>query len=193
MQAVILHLFLTFWGVGCILKARKGCKIVEFTQWRGCHIAYCAPEGDPHAAAAALLSQLYRRVTGEALPPVCRTEMGKPYLENCPWHISVSHTPRHVFCCLATENVGIDAEECDRTAKAVYLSAAEQQKLTASDRPQQDFLRLWVLKEAYAKRIGKGVGNYLKATNFSPDDPRVTEIDGCFVAVITEKDDIHAI
>ena len=165
---------------------------MEFSQWRGCHIAYCAPAGDPHKEAEALLAALYRRVTGQALPPICRTALGKPYLENSPWHISVSHTPRHVFCCLAAENAGIDAEECDRIAKAVCLSDTEARRLAMSPDPQRDFLRLWVLKEAYAKLTGKGVGSYLKNTDLSPDDPRVTEIDGCFVAVITEKDDTHA-
>ena len=165
---------------------------MEFFQWQGCHLAWCHAGDDPHAAALGLLQTLYRRETGKDLPPVCRTALGKPYLENSPWHISVSHTPRHVFCCMGKENVGIDAEETDRRAKPAYLSETEQSRLAASADPQRDFLRLWVLKEAYAKCLGKGVGSYLKQTDFFPDDHRVTEIDGCFVAVITEKDDIHA-
>lgn len=170
----------------------KGVRNMEFLEWQGCHMAHCAPEGDPHVTAQSLLQGLYRHVTGETLPPICRTDMGKPYLQNCPWHISVSHTDRRVFCCMSRVNVGMDAEQTDRQAKPAYLSASERERLAAGTDPQRDFLRLWVLKESYAKLTGKGVGSYLKQTDFSPDDPRVTEIAGCFVAVLTQKDEDHA-
>lgn len=156
---------------------------MEFFRFQNVRIACAAPGDDPHATALALLEALH----GGKLPPIRRTALGKPHLEGSPLHISVSHTPRHVFCCISPENVGLDAEEADRIAKPVYLSANEQARLAASKNPQQDFLRLWVLKESYAKLTGKGIGSYLKETDFSPDDPRITEIDGCFVAVITEK------
>ncbi len=165
---------------------------MDFLDRQNCHIAWCAPEGDPHTAAMGLLEKLYRQITDEALPPICRTARGKPYFEQGNWHFSVSHTKNHVFCCLSRDNVGMDAEETDRIAKPVYLSPAEQARLDKSADPQQDFLRLWVLKEAYAKLTGKGLGSYLKETDFSPDDPRIAELDGCFVAVLTEKDDTHA-
>ena len=47
-------------------------------------------------------------------------------------------------------------------------------------------LRLWVLKESYAKLTGRGFGHYLKDTAFSPDDPAIQEIDGCYVALMEE-------
>ena len=165
---------------------------MAFLKWRNCHIAWCAPGSDPHDAGMQLLAELYRRETGENMPTVCRRSQGKPYFENSAWHFSISHTKNRVFCCLSRENVGIDAEETDRIAKPVLLSASETARLSASKNPQKDFLRLWVLKESYAKLTGRGIGSYLKETNFSPDDPRVTEIDGCFVAVLTEKDESYA-
>jgi len=64
--------------------------------------------------------------------------------------------------------------------------------LENADDRNQAFLRLWVLKEAYAKLTGRGLGSYLKETNFSPTDTRITEIGGCFVAVLTGKDEPHA-
>lgn len=165
---------------------------MEFLQWQNCSVAWCAPGSDPHTDALGLLAELYRRETGETMPPICRTALGKPYFAGSALRISVSHTDRHVFCCISRQNVGIDAEEADRPAKPAYLSASEQARLAVSKNPQKDFLRLWVLKESYAKLTGKGIGSYLKQTDFFPDDPRVTEIDGCFVAVMTEKDDTHA-
>ena len=48
------------------------------------------------------------------------------------------------------------------------------------------FLTFWVLKEAAAKLRGTGLTGYPNDTNFSLDDPRVTEMDGCLVAVLEE-------
>ena len=44
-------------------------------------------------------------------------------------------------------------------------------------------LRLWVLKEAAAKLSGEGLRGYPNHTDFSPEDPRLREIDGCIVAI----------
>ena len=48
-------------------------------------------------------------------------------------------------------------------------------------------MKLWVLKEAAAKLTGKGIYGYPKDTDFSPDDPRVQILHGCYVAVFEEK------
>ena len=51
-----------------------------------------------------------------------------------------------------------------------------------------------VTKEAYAKLLGKGWGNYLHTTDFDPDDPRVQTIDGCYVAILEEtEEENHAL
>lgn len=143
---------------------------------------------DGHSAGRQLLEQLYRQVTGCALPPIAVTDRGKPYFENSDWHFSISHTKNHVFCCISRENVGIDAEEMNRTVDLRladrYLSDAEKTRLEAESDKNAALLRLWVLKEAYAKRNGKGLGNYLKETNFDPRDKGISCIDGCFVAVL---------
>jgi hypothetical protein len=43
-----------------------------------------------------------------------------------------------------------------------------------------------VLKEAAAKLSGEGLRGYPNHTNFSLEDPRVTETDGCILAVMEE-------
>lgn len=143
---------------------------------------------DGHSTGRQLLEQLYRQVTGCAMPPIAVTDRGKPYFENSDWHFSISHTKNHVFCCMSRKNVGIDAEEMDRTVDLRladrYLSNAEKTRLEAESDKNAALLRLWVLKEAYAKRNGKGLGNYLKETNFDPWDKGISCIDGCFVAVL---------
>lgn len=143
-----------------------------------------------HTVGRLLLADLYRRTTGEELPPIATTANGKPYFTQGNWHFSISHTKNHAFCVLSQRNVGLDAEEVDRKVSPEmarrFLSPAEQARLGTD--VQREVLRLWVLKEALAKRSGQGIGNWMKNTDFDPYDHRIQEIDGCFVAVLEEED-----
>jgi threonine dehydrogenase-like Zn-dependent dehydrogenase len=66
------------------------------------------------------------------------------------------------------------------------LSPAEKARFEAATDKRRALLTFWVLKEAAAKCSGEGLRGYPNHTDFSPDDPRVTEIDGCLVAIIEE-------
>lgn len=154
-------------------------------------IASCKLEGQSgHEAGRALLRSLYRAETGEDLPPILVTERGKPYFEHSPWHFSITHTRRHAFCVLAKVPVGIDAEELDRPVRLALadkvLSPGERAQFDAAKDKDRAFLTFWVLKEAAAKRSGEGLRGYPNHTDFSLTDPRVREMDGCLVAVLTD-------
>ena len=153
-------------------------------------LLYEALDGrDGHEVGRSLLAQLYRRATGEELPPIAVTPRGKPYFPSGDWHFSISHTKHYAFCVLSRQNVGLDAEEKGRKVSPAlmedYTSDAEKERL--GDDPQDAFLRLWVLKEAQSKLSGRGMGKWLKNTDFYPDDPRIQEINGCYVAVLEEE------
>lgn len=139
-----------------------------------------------HEAAYALLEQL----VGTPLPPIRRTEAGKPYFADGAPHFSITHTNNHAFCCVSERNIGIDAEEVGRRSDLrlanKILSDGEKARFDAAADKADALLRLWVLKESYAKLTGRGIGNYLKNTDFSPDDPRIQIIDGCYVAMMEE-------
>lgn len=143
-----------------------------------------------HEAGRQLLAQLYREETGESLPEIRRTDRGKPYFPDSIWHFSISHTPRHAFCVLSRNNVAIDAEELNRKIKLrlaeKILSPGEKAQFDAAENKEKALLTFWVLKEAAAKLTGEGLRGYPNHTNFSLDDPRVTETDGCLVAVMEE-------
>ena len=145
-----------------------------------------------HEAGRQLLEKLYRRVTGQMMPAIAVTEMGKPYFVEGGWHFSISHTDSHVFCALSRGNIGLDAEPMGRPVSPKladrYLSDGEKGRL--GDEPQDALLRLWVLKEAEAKRTGQGIGNWLKCTDFDPFDERIQEMNGHYVAVL---EDNHAL
>jgi 4'-phosphopantetheinyl transferase len=141
-----------------------------------------------HAAGRQLLARLYREETGQECPEIAVAERGKPYFLNGNLHFSISHTKDHVFCALSDRPVGLDAEETDREIKPQLaekiLSEPEKRRFDAASDRRAALLRLWVLKEAAAKLSGEGLRGYPNHTDFAPDDPRITEIDGCYVAVI---------
>lgn len=152
-------------------------------------IAFARLNGrDGHTVGRELLAQL----CGGEVPEIAVTELGKPYFVDKKLHFSISHTKNHAFCCLSENNIGLDAEEMDRRVSPALakkiLSENEQRRHAAAADPDAAILRLWVLKEAYAKLLGKGLGDYLYATDFDPDDKRIMIIDGCFVAVMEEKE-----
>lgn len=143
-----------------------------------------------HEAGRQLLAEMYKEMTGKDLPEISVTEQGKPYFADGGWHFSISHTKNHVFCVLSQKPVGIDAEEADRDVSLhladKILSLKEKQRYESSVDKHAALLKLWVLKEAYAKLCGRGLGDYLYETDFEPNDPRIQNIGGCYVAVIEE-------
>lgn len=144
-----------------------------------------------HEAAWQLLESMYRQYVGGDLPSVARTDRGKPYFADSPWHFSLTHTKDHVFCVLSLGPVGIDAEETDRKINPALadkiLSPGERAQYDRAEDKPLALLKFWVLKEARAKYTGEGLRGYPRDTDFSLDDPRVQIIDGCLVAVIEEE------
>ena len=149
-------------------------------------------ESTGHAVGRQLLQQLYRQTYQKEMPPIAQTERGKPYFVTGEVHFSISHTREFVFCVLSDRPVGIDGEsktrKIDPKLAEKILSPAEKARYEASADKNAALLRFWVQKEAYAKLTGRGWGSYLYETDFAPDSPDVKEINGCFVAVLEEKD-----
>ena len=154
-------------------------------------LACCALNGRTgHEAGRALLTRLYGEATGQPLPPIEVGAWGKPAFSDSGWHFSISHTKKHAFCVLEKENVAIDAEELNRRVNLSLaekiLSPTEKAQFDAADDKNRALLTFWVLKEASAKLSGRGLRGYPNDTAFSLDDPRVRELEGCLVAILTE-------
>ena len=143
-----------------------------------------------HEAGRILLKQLWDAHIGDEFPEIAIADRGKPYFADSPWHFSISHTKRRVFCVLAETPVGLDAEETDRNINLrladKILSPAERERFDAAADKRLALLRFWVLKEAAAKLTGEGLRGYPNHTDFDPEDPRITETEGCLVAVLTD-------
>lgn len=146
-----------------------------------------------HHAAWELLAEVYRRETGEALPPISIGPFGQPGFLGSPYYFSLTHTDKHAFCALSERKVGIDAEELDRPVKLSLakkiLSPGELAQFEKASDKHRALLTFWVLKEGYFKMKGTGLQGFPNQTNFSLSDSRVREMDGCLVAVIEEEDD----
>lgn len=143
-----------------------------------------------HQAGRTLLQEMYRARFGTDMPEILISDLGKPYFRDLPIHFSISHTKGHVFCVLSDCPVGIDAEEIHRDIRLTLadkiLSPREKAAYEKAADKRETLLRFWVLKEAQAKCQGTGLQGYPNHTDFSPNDPRILEMNGCFVAVITE-------
>ena len=154
-------------------------------------VAFCALSGrSGHEAGRQLLAQLYREETGQPLPPIAVTDRGKPYFVGNDLHFSITHTKKHAFCVLSDRNVGIDAEESDRNIRLELaekiLSPGEESRFRKAEDPRRALLTFWVLKEAAAKLSGEGLRGYPCHTDFSLEDDRLQEIDGCLVAIMED-------
>lgn len=148
--------------------------------------------GSGHDAAYAALTRLWAEEIGGNLPEIAYTDRGKPYFPGGKLFFSITHTKSHAFCVLSDVPVGIDAEELDRKVNPALgekiLSPDEYaQYLDAKDQ-NRALLTFWVLKEAAAKCTGEGLRGYPNKTDFSLEDLRVKEMNGCLVAVIKEND-----
>lgn len=131
------------------------------------------------------------------MPEIALAEGGKPYFLGSKLQFSISHSKNHAFCVLSPVKVGIDAEEKNRKINLrladKILSPAERLRYEAATDKADALLRLWVLKEAAVKLTGEGLRGYPSHTDFSPEDPRVREIDGCYLAILTEKGENYAL
>ncbi|XP_030969192.1 uncharacterized protein LOC115989574 isoform X1 [Quercus lobata] len=84
-----------------------------------------------------------------------------------PLHFNISHTSSMIACGVTVNSaIGIDVEEKQRKLKnnilafaRRYFSPYEVGLLTAISDPEfqrQEFIKLWTLKEAYVKALGRG-------------------------------------
>ncbi|MDE6732017.1 MAG: 4'-phosphopantetheinyl transferase superfamily protein [Oscillospiraceae bacterium] len=140
-----------------------------------------------------LLSEIKRR-TGipERKIKLSLGSFGKPFLKNSALQFSLSHT-RGAVCAAFGEDgeIGIDIERRDRRVnERMYARAlcGEEREKARSD---EDFIRFWVKKEAFLKRLGVGITRDLRGVNsLELPDTNALEFGGFFVGA-SGKGDIN--
>ena len=113
--------------------------------------------GDDNAArvSATLFEENFLRETGIAVQykEIRRSEHGKP-LPIAQWHYNLSHSG-HFWTMALNKNteVGVDIE-----MRRVLRDRMERRVLACNEEALNgELLRSWVLKEAYAKKLGLGL------------------------------------
>lgn len=150
-----------------------------------------------HEMAYDLLTRAYEQVAGSPLPPIDRTETGKPYFVRNALEFSLTHTKTMAFCALSSHVVGIDAETVRPVLPRVLERTMNPAELAWIDeQPDRDraFLQLWTAKEAWVKLTGTGLQGCPKSVVLQFRDGQIgvenihvhfysREIDGVLVTV----------
>lgn len=91
---------------------------------------------------------------------------GKPYIIGSDLQFSISHTCGAVCAAFSDEGeIGADIEKRSRRVSERLYSRVlnESEKLLV--RSEEDFLRIWVQKEAFLKRLGTGIASDLRGAD----------------------------
>lgn len=104
-------------------------------------------------------------------------DCGKPSLIGHPGvYFNLSHCDGMAVCLLSHRECGVDAERIRTVRDAVVrkvFSPAERAALTAAQDPDRLFTRLWTLKEAYVKAVGRGLSYPMREVCFSLDGGQI--------------------
>ncbi len=119
---------------------------------------------------------------------------GKPYIRGSELQFSLSHTGSAI-CLAFSENgeIGVDIERRDRAVKPeMYKRVLCGEELSALENGGS-FIRFWVQKEAFLKRLGLGISRDLRGVNtLTLPNTAAVEYGGCFIGIsgkeVTDKE-----
>lgn len=108
----------------------------------------------PHLAGTAASGAAVRSLNWQYGPS------GKPFLAEYPEiYFNLSHTAGLLACALGRQAVGIDAEGIRDYPKALLrkMTEGERAYILGADEPNEAFMRVWTMKEAWVKLTGEGL------------------------------------
>ena len=86
---------------------------------------------------------------------------GKPsFLYPRHLYFNISHCKEASICVISDEEVGIDIEVIRDVKSSVIqkvCTSEEAERIYKSERPEEEFIKYWVMKESYAKLLGVGL------------------------------------
>jgi len=85
-------------------------------------------------------------------------EKGKPYASDTAMQFSISHSGEYVVLAVSSSMVGVDIEKTGRVKPEVarkILTEAEYKWY--EENPEENFSKLWTMKESVSKVLGKGL------------------------------------
>jgi len=100
-----------------------------------------------------------------------KNDYGKPFIKDCPYHFSVSHSENLFAVAVCKEEVGIDVEHMKERD---YIALAKNNfdkkaldKILASSNQKEEFYRQWTLFEAAVKLRGKTIFSKIEEPEYS--------------------------
>ena len=98
---------------------------------------------------------------------IAHDEKGKPFCPSASFSVSLSHSGNYIAVAVGREAVGVDVEKKRKTVPAVakrWFRPEENALLQKKEEPERTrlFFRLWTLKEAALKYVGKGLSGGLE-------------------------------
>ena len=156
------------------------------------------------AYAARVVGTLLAQYAVKQLSPqaVCEkwliTKNGKPYIESCPVHFSISHAGGIVAVAVDESSpVGVDVEQVRKIREgfaARYFSEDEQRLIRTTEDPDEALIRLWTAKEAVGKQLGTGLGENIPALDTQKAATAVLKKKGArFALSVAPKREIPAL
>lgn len=145
--------------LGCVSAARKMTVLKKSTE-----------EGRVQSLTAALLvrSELSRRL-GISRKSISfeRGAHGKPYIIGGVAQFSVSHTTGAVCAAFSDgdNEIGVDIERRDRRVSSRLKERALSRNELSQCADDENFLRMWVQKEAFLKRSGIGLATVIRGAD----------------------------
>ena len=128
-----------------------------------------------------------------------RDELGKPYVVNSKFKISLAHSENWAACSVGEVPSGIDVEENFADALAIaqnFFTPQEYQQLCNVDgwTRAEKFLSLWTIKESFVKFTGCGIDenfNSIDSTQILADNVgKNFFVDKAVIGVYTERDNL---
>lgn len=106
--------------------------------------------------AYALLSQILQSFTGKQYnaSDIHVTSKGKPYHYANDYFFSYAHTSDYIACVVSASEVGLDLEQPRVIPKKLHSKIVTIEEMQT----EVDPLLAWVVKEAYSKLVGEGLG-----------------------------------
>jgi phosphopantetheine--protein transferase-like protein len=118
---------------------------------------------------------------------------GKPYLENNPVNISITHTEKYVAVILhEEENVGIDIESLDRDFSAVEKKALSEDEIDdlEDDKRNEQLAIYWCAKEAVFKLLSRYNVDFAEQIEIERFRPRGEgELEATFIGKKDEEEE----
>lgn len=115
-----------------------------------------------------------------------RAESGKPYIENNPAYISISHSGDFVAAAVSHKPIGIDIEvikEKDLEFTKKIFCDSDLEFINNSEDKLTAFYKIWTAKEAYLKAYSKTFAE-VKATPYTTLSPTHYFENGLIVTII---------